>query len=147
MKGARRENTRTEALVLWVVSVGAFLLIWQVIGISGDVFAITPFTEVVPELIDQLPGVSEVAVIGLPDPRWIEAVTAIIVVKAGETLDADAVVRHCAGASAHFKVPKRVVFVDSLPKNPSGKLLKRELRQQLAGSATIDGAIQKNFGT
>jgi ABC-type nitrate/sulfonate/bicarbonate transport system permease component len=52
--GARRENTRTEALVLWVISIGAFLLIWQLIGMSGDVFAITPFTEVVPELIHQL---------------------------------------------------------------------------------------------
>ena len=48
---------------------------------------------------------------------------------------------------AHFKVPKRVVFVDSLPKNPSGKLFKRELRQRYLGSETLDGAIQKTFGT
>ena len=101
----------------------------------------------VEEMIYRLPGVSEVAVVGLPDPRWIEAVTAIVVVKSGATLDADAVIRHCAGAMAHFKVPKRVVFVDSLPKNPSGKLLKRELRQRYLGSATLDSAIQKNFGT
>ncbi|WP_426442224.1 acyl-CoA synthetase [Bradyrhizobium genosp. P] len=98
----------------------------------------------VEEMIYRLPAVSEVAVVGLPDPRWIEAVTAIVVVKAGETLDADAVVRHCAAAMAHFKVPKRVVFVDSLPKNPSGKLLKRELRQRYVGGSTLDQAVQKS---
>ncbi|MBR0798599.1 acyl-CoA synthetase [Bradyrhizobium jicamae] len=99
----------------------------------------------VEEMIYRLPAVSEVAVVGLPDPRWIEAVTAIVVVKAGESLDADTVIRHCASAMAHFKVPKQVIFVDSLPKNPSGKLLKRELRQRHAGSATLDQAVQKSF--
>jgi fatty-acyl-CoA synthase len=86
----------------------------------------------VEETIYRLPEVSEVAVIGLPDSRWIEAVTAIIVVKSDATLDEGSVIRHCAGVMAHFKVPKRVVFVDGLPKNPSGKLLKRELRQRFA---------------
>jgi fatty-acyl-CoA synthase len=101
----------------------------------------------VEEMVYRIPAVSEVAVVGLPDPRWIEAVTAIIVVKTGETLDEDAVVKHCAGRMAHFKVPKRVIFVDALPKNPSGKLLKRELRQRFVGGETLDKAIQKNFGT
>jgi fatty-acyl-CoA synthase len=100
----------------------------------------------VEEMIYRLPAVSEVAVIGLPDPRWIEAVTAIVVVKSGQSLEEAAVIGHCAGAMAHFKVPKRVIFVDSLPKNPSGKLLKRELRQRHLGSETISGAIHKNFG-
>ncbi|WP_027543538.1 acyl-CoA synthetase [Bradyrhizobium sp. WSM2254] len=95
----------------------------------------------VEEMIYKIPAVSEVAVAGLPDPRWIEAVTAIIVVKAGQTLDEDTVVKHCAGSMAHFKVPKRVVFVDSLPKNPSGKILKRELRQRFSGGETRDKAI------
>jgi fatty-acyl-CoA synthase len=97
--------------------------------------------------IYRIPAVSEVAVVGLPDPRWIEAVTAIIVVKAGERLDEDAVIRHCAGAMAPFKVPKGVIFVDSLPKNPSGKLLKRELRQRFAGGDTLDKAIHQNAAT
>lgn len=101
----------------------------------------------VEEMIYRLPAVSEVAVIGLPDPRWIEAVTAIVVVKSGERLDEETVVRHCAGQMAHFKVPKRVIFVDSLPKNPSGKLLKRDLRQRYVGGETLDAAIQKNSGT
>jgi fatty-acyl-CoA synthase len=101
----------------------------------------------VEEMIYKLPAVSEVAVVGLPDPRWIEAVTAIVVVKADHTLDEATVVEHCAGAMAHFKVPKRVVFVDSLPKNPSGKLLKRELRKRFLGGETLDGAIQQNFAS
>jgi fatty-acyl-CoA synthase len=85
----------------------------------------------VEEVIYRLAGVSEVAVIGLPDPYWIEAVTAVIVVKAGAELVETEVIAHCRERMAHFKVPKRVVFVDTLPKNPSGKLLKRELRATL----------------
>lgn len=87
----------------------------------------------VEETIYRLPEVSEVAVIGLPDPKWIEAVTAIVVLKQGETLTEEAVRRHCAVSLAHFKTPKRVFFVDTLPRNPSGKLLKRELRKRWAG--------------
>jgi len=83
----------------------------------------------VEEALYRLAGVSEVAVVGLPHPRWIEAVAAIVVPKDGHALDEAAVLAHCAQHLAPFKTPKRVVFVDSLPKNPSGKLLKRELRQ------------------
>ena len=82
----------------------------------------------VEEMIYRLPEVSEVAVIGLSDPRWVEAVTAVIVVKAGQTLTEETVMAHCTAHMASFKAPKRVIFTDSLPKNPSGKLLKRELR-------------------
>jgi acyl-CoA synthetase (AMP-forming)/AMP-acid ligase II len=89
----------------------------------------------VEEAIYKLPQVSEVAVVGRPDPKWVEAVAAFIVVKQGETLSEDAVRQHCAGSMAHFKTPKRIVFVDSLPRNPSGKLLKRELRQAQIQSA------------
>jgi fatty-acyl-CoA synthase len=84
----------------------------------------------VEEMIYRLPQVSEVAVIGLPDAKWVEAVTAVVVVKAGQSLDEAAVIAHCAQHMAHFKAPKRVVFAETLPKNPSGKLLKRELRQR-----------------
>ena len=83
----------------------------------------------VEEMIYRLPQVSEVAVIGLPDPRWVEAVTAVVVVKAGQTLTEAEVITHCTTHMASFKSPKRVVFADSLPKNPSGKLLKRVLRE------------------
>ena len=87
----------------------------------------------VEEMIYRLPQVSEVAVVGVPHPRWVEAVIAIIVPKAGETLNTEAVMAHCAKHLAGFKAPKAVVLVDSLPKNPSGKLLKRELRTAHAG--------------
>jgi len=86
----------------------------------------------VEEALYRLDGVSEVAVVGLPHPRWIEAVTALVVAKPGAALTEAQVIAHCAGLLAHFKVPKAVVFVDALPKNPSGKLLKRELRQHHA---------------
>jgi fatty-acyl-CoA synthase len=92
----------------------------------------------VEETIFQLAEISEVAVVGLPDPHWIEAVTAIVVVKAGEAADEATIVRHCRDKLAHFKVPKRVIFTESLPKNPSGKLLKRELRTRYAAApATV----------
>lgn len=82
----------------------------------------------VEEMIYHLPQVAEVAVIGLPHPRWIEAVTAVIVVKQDSTLTEEEVIAHCYAHMAHFKAPKRVLFVEALPRNPSGKLLKRELR-------------------
>jgi fatty-acyl-CoA synthase len=89
----------------------------------------------VEEAIYQLAEVSEVAVVGLPDPIWIEAVTAIVVPKPGRLLRESAVIDHCRQRIAHFKVPKRVIFAENLPKNPSGKLLKRELRETYRASA------------
>ena len=87
----------------------------------------------VEETVYRLDGVSEVAVIGLPHPYWIEAVTAVIVPKAGVALSEDDVIAHCRAQIAHFKVPKKVLFAESLPKNPSGKVLKRELRTRYEG--------------
>ena len=88
----------------------------------------------VEEMIYRLPAVAEVAVVGVAHPKWVEAVVAVIVVKAGQQLGAAEVNAFCAQYLAGFKSPKAVVFVDALPKNPSGKLLKRELRLQLAGT-------------
>ena len=82
----------------------------------------------VEETIYRLPAVSEVAVVASSDPRWVEAVTAVIVVKEGMELDEAAVIAHCRERLAHFKCPKRVIFTDNLPRNPSGKILKRNLR-------------------
>ncbi len=82
----------------------------------------------VEEAIYTHPGVSETAVIGLPDPHWVEIVTAVVVLKEGVRLDEEAMIAHCRDALSAFKVPKRVIFVDELPRNASGKILKRELR-------------------
>lgn len=82
----------------------------------------------VEEAIYQHPAVAEVAVFGLPHPRWIEAVTAAVVVRDGRTVTADELIAHCRERLGSFKVPKHLVLVDALPKNASGKLLKRELR-------------------
>ncbi|MFF0013892.1 acyl-CoA synthetase [Streptomyces sp. NPDC005374] len=76
-------------------------------------------------------AVTEVAVIGLPDERWIEAVTAVVVPR-GEVTEAE-LIDHAREKLAHFKAPKRVLFVDELPRNASGKILKRELRDRFAG--------------
>jgi fatty-acyl-CoA synthase len=83
----------------------------------------------VEEAIYKLDGVSEVAVIGLSDPLWVEAVTAVIVVKSGCSVDEAAVIAHCKARLGGFKVPKRVIFTEALPRNPSGKILKRDLRK------------------
>jgi fatty-acyl-CoA synthase len=74
------------------------------------------------------PEVAEAAVVGLPDDRWIEAVTAFVVPR-GEVTEAE-LIAHARERLAHFKAPKRVVFVAELPRNASGKILKRELRDR-----------------
>lgn len=79
------------------------------------------------------PAVAEVAVVGLPDDRWIEAVTAVVVVRgeAGEVAEAG-LLAYARERLAGFKAPKRVFFVEALPRNASGKILKRELRDRFA---------------
>ncbi|THA41495.1 fatty acyl-CoA synthetase [Streptomyces sp. A1547] len=74
------------------------------------------------------PGVAEAAVVGLPDERWIEAVTAVVVPRGGVT-EAE-LLAYARERLAGFKAPKRVLFVDALPRNASGKILKRELRDR-----------------
>ncbi|MGW1724172.1 acyl-CoA synthetase [Streptomyces sp. NPDC002306] len=75
--------------------------------------------------------VAEVAVVGLPDERWIEAVTAVVVPR-GEVTEAE-LIAHARDKLASFKAPKRVLFVEGLPRNASGKILKRELRERFDG--------------
>ncbi|MET8449741.1 acyl-CoA synthetase [Streptomyces sp. NPDC005209] len=75
-------------------------------------------------------AVAEAAVIGLPDERWIEAVTAVVVRRAEVT--EDELVAHAREKLPPFKAPKRILFVDALPRNASGKILKRELRDRFA---------------
>ncbi|MEU6551377.1 acyl-CoA synthetase [Streptomyces sp. NPDC046915] len=76
-------------------------------------------------------AVAEAAVIGLPDERWVEAVTAVVVPR-GEVTE-DELIAHAREKLSSFKAPKRVLFVDGLPRNASGKILKRELRDRFGG--------------
>lgn len=90
----------------------------------------------VEEAIYRHPAVAEVAVVGLPDDKWVERVCAAIVLKPGHSArpeEIDGVCEHMAA----FKRPKQIAFVESLPKNPSGKVLKRELRQSLASTIEL----------
>ncbi|CAL9611810.1 acyl-CoA synthetase [Streptomyces sp. enrichment culture] len=81
-------------------------------------------------------AVAEAAVIGLPDERWVEAVTAVVVPRGDGTGDAalaQELIDHARERLSPFKAPKKVLFVDELPRNASGKILKRELRDRFAG--------------
>lgn len=89
----------------------------------------------VEDVLHQEAGVADVAVIGLPDERWGERVTAVVVPRAGATVDADALVAHARAHLAGFKAPRQVVFVDALPRNAAGKVLKQQLRERLAAEA------------
>ncbi|WP_372741578.1 fatty acyl-CoA synthetase [Neptunomonas sp.] len=75
------------------------------------------------------PAVAEVAVIGLPHEKWIEAITAVVTLKPGCETDETELIRHAQAHLAAFKVPKAIHFVETLPKNTAGKLLKRSLRK------------------
>ena len=75
------------------------------------------------------PDVLEVAVIGVPDEKWGEAVKAVCVPKPGHTIDADSIISWARERLAGFKVPKSVDVIDALPRNPSGKILRRSLRE------------------
>jgi len=81
----------------------------------------------VEDVITSHPAVREVAVIGIPDQKWGELVTALVVANGGVT--AEEIITHCHGSLAGFKCPKRVEFVDSLPRTATGKLQKFKLRE------------------
>jgi len=76
------------------------------------------------------PKIDEVAVIGIPDEAWGEQPRAIVVLKQGETATPEEIIEYCRDRLASFKRPRSVIFVNELPRNPMGKILKRVLRQQ-----------------
>jgi fatty-acyl-CoA synthase len=98
---------------------------WKDMYISGGE---NVYPAEVENVIYQLDSIGEVAVIGVPDDRWGEVGKAVVVLKPGATVTDAEVVAHCVKNLAKFKVPKVVAFVDALPHNATGKILKRELR-------------------
>ena len=85
----------------------------------------------VERVLYQMPEVAEAVVIGLPDERWGERVTAVIVPRSGAVLSLEQVRAHCSGRLGGFKTPRQLVLRNVLPRNPSGKVLKRVLREEL----------------
>ena len=82
----------------------------------------------VERVIYEHPSVVEAAVVGRPDERWGEVPVAFVVLGPDDATTPDELIEHCRGQLAKYKVPKDVKVVDVLPRNPSGKVLKRELR-------------------
>ncbi len=80
------------------------------------------------------PAVAEVAVIGLPDPDWGEAVVAVVACKSGASVELEALRAFAEGRLAHYKLPSRLEFVTALPRNPAGKVLKFELRARFGAA-------------
>ncbi len=81
------------------------------------------------------PAVKQCAVIGLPDAKWGERVTAVIVAMPGAVTTSDEVIAHCRSLIAAYKAPKEVRFVESLPMTATGKVLKRAVRDQIIKTA------------
>ena len=88
------------------------------------------FPREVEEVLYRHPAVVEAAVIGVPDEKWVERVHAVITLNEGQTPSAEDIIHFCRKYLARFKAPRSVEFVEALPKNPQGKILKRELRDR-----------------
>ncbi len=85
----------------------------------------------VERVVYQMPQVREAAIIGLPDEKWGERPVAVVALNPGHTLDYETLASHCRAHLAAFKVPKQLILREQLPRNPSGKVLKRVLRDEL----------------
>jgi fatty-acyl-CoA synthase len=88
----------------------------------------------VENILYQLPQIAEAAIIGVPSERWGETGKAVLVLKPGLEVSSGEVIAHCLANLAKFKVPQSVEFIDALPRNATGKVLKRTLREQYVGS-------------
>ncbi len=104
---------------------------WKDMYISGGE---NVYPAEVENVLYQLPEVAEVAVIGVPSAKWGEVGLAVLVPKPGLSLDKAAVLAHCAERLARFKIPHDIALLPALPRNATGKVLKRELRQQFVAA-------------
>ena len=100
----------------------------------GDDMIIRGGENISPEELEDVlhshPKVEEAAVVGVPDPEWGQVPLAVIVLKKGEKATAEELMEYCRAKLASFKRPRSVVFVDSLPRNPMGKVLRKAIREQ-----------------
>jgi len=116
----------------------------HIVGRAKDLIisgGLNVYPKEVEEQIDDLPGVVESAVIGVPHPDFGEAVLAVVVGRPGSALEEDGIVAGLQGRLARFKQPKRVFVVDDLPRNTMGKVQKNALRDEYAG--TFDTGPQR----
>ena len=105
--------------------------LWKDMYISGGE---NVYPAEVENVLYQLPQVAEAAVIGVPSEKWGETGLAVLVLKPGQSLDRLAVLNHCGERLARFKLPHDIEIIEALPRNATGKVLKRELRLRFAGS-------------
>ncbi len=111
----------------------------RIVGRAKDLIitgGLNVYPKEIEEHIDALEGVAESAVVGVPDPDFGEAVTAVVVRTPGSSLSEGSVIAALKAEIASFKVPKRVLFVDELPRNAMGKVQKNVLRQQCTGDGS-----------
>ena len=88
------------------------------------------YSREIEEVIIKHPAVHEVAVIGVPDEKWGEAIKAFVSLREGQKATEEEIINFCKGSIASYKKPKSVEFINAIPKNPYGKVLKRELREK-----------------
>jgi len=100
----------------------------------GDDMIIRGGENISPEEVENVlyshPKIEDAAVIGLPDPEWGQQPCAVVVLKSGENATSDEIIEYCRTKLAGFKRPRSVIMVDSLPRNPMGKVLRRKLREE-----------------
>ena len=104
---------------------------WKDMYISGGE---NVYPAEIENVLYQLPQVAEAAIIGVPNDKWGEVGLAVIALKPGTKIDRATVVEHCVTRLAKFKVPNDIAIVEALPRNATGKVLKRELRTQFLGA-------------
>ncbi len=104
---------------------------WKDMYISGGE---NVYPAEVENVLYQLPQVAEAAIIGIPSDRWGEVGLAVLALAPGESIERTEVQEHCASRLAKFKVPSDIAIVDALPRNATGKVLKRELRDRFVGA-------------